>query len=458
MILLSHSGKQHSYHVAKALFNLSYLKKFVTSSYIRSPRLQRWVTNTGNQYFSRRFIEGLSGKKVDSNWRFELPEIIFRQLTGKSPKTQRAVYQRDINFDYYVAKNLNTWFSPNKSKIENRKSKIKTIPPFFPSINHSSFINKNFFWGFQGSCHSSLLRANELGISSITELATAHVTAAQKILGEEQRLLPHWADSIDNLVFPSFYEKRLKEEPHIAHMIISASDFTTQTLLDDKISKEKIIKLPLGFDLDYITPKEHLQTQSNTSSSSLKSKIENHQSTFKNRPIRLLYCGTVTQRKGIFYLLEAIKFFKKAEVELHIIGGIQGSGEAFQKYKNHFVYHPPVSQYEMFSLYKEYDALILPSIFEGFGLVIVEAMAAGLPVIATSHTMGPDVIEEGKNGYLIPIRDINSIKKSIGKMINLSEEEYNKMSVYARESVLKFTWAEYQNRLKNIIEQNLLKS
>ena len=105
-IILAHSGKQHSYQVAKALYNLNQLERFYTSSYITNSALQNYLLKQGNTFWTKRFIEGLPGKYVQSNWRFELPELLLRFQQGKSAKVQRAVYDRDINFDRYMANEL----------------------------------------------------------------------------------------------------------------------------------------------------------------------------------------------------------------------------------------------------------------------------------------------------------------------------------------------------------------
>jgi len=401
-IILSHSGKQHSYHVAKALDELGMLEKFFTSSYVKQKFLQDYFLKNGNTYFTRRFIEGISGNLVDANWRFELKEITFRKLYGKTERTQNAVYERDVLFDKYVAR-----------KIRNKS---------------------NTFWGFQGSCYESLRAAQNTGNIAICELATAHAPYAKKILGEEQKLHPEWADSIDNLVFPVEYEQHLCEEPHRADKVISASSFTTESLLYDGISPDKILYLPLGFDASKI-PFEKV-----------------YDPAFNSRPLKVLYAGTVTQRKGIKYALEAMLMLSSKDLEFYIIGGIQGSGDAFRKYKN-YIYHEPVSQSELFKFYKDFDVFLLPSVFEGFGLVIVEAMAAGLPVITTAHTMGPEVIENDKNGYIVPVGDSNAIAGALTRLKNKSSDEFYHMQNKARNSAMRFTWNAYQARLLDLVKK-----
>ncbi len=179
MFILSHSGKQHSYHIAKSLYDLNLLDTFYTSSYITNSHLQKQIEKRNNTYWSRRYIKGVPGNKVNANWRFEVKEMILRKLQGKSFATQMAVYNRDVEFDAFVA-----------DKLEKK---------------HNS--KNNSFWGFQGSCHDSLIKAKELGLTSYCELTTAHVVAAKKILGEEAHLHKEWAHTFDNLEFPAFYQK-----------------------------------------------------------------------------------------------------------------------------------------------------------------------------------------------------------------------------------------------------------
>lgn len=403
-VTVSHAGKQHSYHLANALLKLEKLDIFFTSSYIKSIWLQAYFQKTNNTYWSRRFYPGLGGKKVDANWRFEVKEVLLRKFLGKSESVQNAVYQRDADFDAYVS-----------GKLQNRKSDL--------------------FWGFQGSCHSSLQAAKTAGKIAICELATAHVASAKKILGEEIRFQPDWADSMDNLVFPAFYERRLMEEPHLADFAVAASAFTRMTLLQDSIPEEKIINLPLGFDISYVP-------------------FVQKKEGFQNRPLKLLYAGTVTQRKGIAYLLEAMEMLGKGkDIELHIIGGIQGSGKAFMSKKHLVHYHPPVSQLELFSMYSDFDVLVLPTIFEGFGLVLVEAMAAGLPIISTQHSIGPELVTEGKNGFIVPIRDSKAIAKAIESFRAMDDHSFLSCSLEARKAAELFTWNLYQNNLDAILKK-----
>ena len=78
-------------------------------------------------------------------------------------------------------------------------------------------------------------------------------------------------------------------------------------------------------------------------------------------------------------------------------------------------------------------------------------MAAGLPVITTAHSIGPELINDDQNGYIVPIRNIEAIKLSIEKIVNKTENEFQVMSKKARSSALNYSWSEYSNRLKDFL-------
>jgi len=400
-VILSHSGKQHSYYVAKALLDLGYLKTFYTSSYITSPGLQRLVNKMGWHFWTRRFMPGLGGHQVNASWRYEVKELLYRKLKGNSTKVNELVFDRDVNFDKDLSRKL-------------------------------ASLEYGVFWGFQGSCLNCLDMANRMGRKSICEMTIAHVPFAKQLLNEESVLHPEWKDSIDFNTFPSAYEQRLIEEPHKAGKVIAISQFLKSTLLKEGIEADKIHVIPLGFDAASVTFKAETAS-------------------IENRPLRLLYAGKITQRKGILYLLEAIKRFDKKDVELHIIGNLYGKGEAFGTYKDYYNFLPGISQIELFKRYADYDVLVFPSLLEGFGLVTVEAMGAGLPVITTPNTNATEVLQDGKNGYLVPIRSVDAIANAIANIRNMDNATFQTMRHNARQTALQYTWDIYRGKLASYL-------
>lgn len=388
---------------------LGVLHKFYTSSYVNSFLLKKISESRFGSFFKRRYNPNLSSSKVVANWCFEVPEIIQRKLKGRNNKSDEFVFKRDVKYDHYMA-----------NKLGSEKF--------------------NLFWGFQGSCLLSIEKANELGKYTVCELATAHVGAAQKILGDEMLLQPKWANTINNLHFPASYVDRLNKEVGLADKIVAASEFTRQSLLQEGIDKEKIVKISLGVEISQVGYKKKAFKD------------------YSSRPLKVLFSGAVTQRKGFSYIIEAFKNLNPKDIQLHIIGAITGEDNPILEEMDWVHYHGAVSQSEMFALYHNFDILLLPSLFEGFGLVIVEAMAAGLPVIASDHSMAPDIINQFENGVLIPIRNASAIQTSVEYFRNRTSEEMINHSENARKSALEFSWKNHKRHLNDFLKELPLKS
>ncbi len=402
-VIIAHSGRQHSYHVAYNLKLLNSLASFYTSSYVSSGVLQELVNTFNNSFFKKRFLDGLKGAAIHSNWLLEMPEFFARMMKADALHISRLVCERDEKFDRKI-------------------SRLLASQPF------------DIFWGYQGSCLSALQKANELDKISIVEMTMSYVPFANAILKEEARINPEWRDSIDNINYPASYEKRLTEEPFAAKKIIALSSFLKQTLIAGGADADKIHILPLGFDISRIKYSE--QTVS-----------------IDKRPLKLLFVGRITQGKGIKYMLDAVEQISSNDIELHIVGKIIGSGSEFFRRKHLYTYHASMSQEKLFSFYKEFDVFLFPSLLEGFPLAVIEAMGAGLPVITTPNTSAEELIVEGETGFTVPIRNSNAIVGAIDKFRSMNNDRFVEMRVNARNKALHYTWDTYRERLKDILAE-----
>lgn len=241
------------------------------------------------------------------------------------------------------------------------------------------------------------------------------VPAAEKSLSQEHELKNN-----DN------HFKQLNLEAKKADLVLCASSFTKYTLEQEEI-KTAIEVIPYG-----VTLKDYPFFERTNS-----------------KPLKVLFVGSLNQRKGIYYLLEAIEKLQKAnyEVELTIVGRGIFDKEMLNLFTiKNLNLKQNVTFSELINSYKESDVFVLPSICEGFAQVILEAMATGLPVISTNHTSAPDLINDGVDGFVISIRSSESI---IEKLIYLIEnpEERLKMGKLAFEKSKLFTWERFKNQL-----------
>ena len=109
------------------------------------------------------------------------------------------------------------------------------------------------------------------------------------------------------------------------------------------------------------------------------------QATRRDRPVRFLFMGLVIPRKGIHHLLEAIARIPSSAAELTIVGHMQIPREVFARYADRVTYRPTVARADVPAIMAAHDVLVLPSYFEGAGIVLYEALAAGCALIQSDR-------------------------------------------------------------------------
>jgi glycosyltransferase involved in cell wall biosynthesis len=179
---------------------------------------------------------------------------------------------------------------------------------------------------------------------------------------------------------------------HSATLLQTWSQWAKQSaIVDYGVPEEKIVVNPPGVNLNFWHPDLMMQSE------------------VVGRPIRILFVGGDFRRKGGEYLLEWYKTQDPVRYELHIV-----TREPVNTIPGVFVYHnmQPNSQ-DLLNLYLQSDMFVLPSLGECFGIATVEAMATGLPVIASDVGGTADIIEPGRNGYIIPAKDAAKLGQAI---------------------------------------------
>jgi glycosyltransferase involved in cell wall biosynthesis len=123
----------------------------------------------------------------------------------------------------------------------------------------------------------------------------------------------------------------------------------------------------------------------------------------------VLSVGTHDLRKGTPYLLEAWKRAAIPDAELHLVGPLRLAKTFLDPYAGLFRHWPHLPKSELGARYAGADLLAFPTLGDGFGLVIQEAMCCGTPVVTTPCGGGPECITDDEDGWLIPPRDIDAL-------------------------------------------------
>ena len=137
--------------------------------------------------------------------------------------------------------------------------------------------------------------------------------------------------------------------------------------------------------------------------------------------LRILFVGNVIYRKGLHTLLEAVKR-QKSNVKVDVVGGL-GAEPEYAEDMRRFVtgnglsslvtFHGALDHQPLINLYRQAHVMVMPSSYEGFGIVYLEGMGFGLPAIGTTAGAAGEAITHGKDGFLIEPDDVETLAKHI---------------------------------------------
>ncbi|TDN39583.1 glycosyltransferase [Hymenobacter sp. UV11] len=253
-------------------------------------------------------------------------------------------------------------------------------------------------YAYEDGAYASFLRAKQLRIQCLYDLPIGYWRAARRLLEAEKTRWPEWAATLTNFEDSEAKLARKDEELRLADRIFVASQFTAETLNDFPGVLRSVEVIPYGFPA-VGEPRQYADLSD-------------------GRPLKLLFVGGLSQRKGIADLFAAVATLG-SQVELTIVGrkatdNCPALNAALSRH--HWIESLPHA--EVLRIMREHDVLVFPSLFEGFGLVITEAMSQGTPVITTNRTAGPDVIQHGHNGWLIEAGTTAALQTAIEHLLH----------------------------------------
>jgi len=234
-----------------------------------------------------------------------------------------------------------------------------------------------------------------------------------------------------------------------ADVIICVSRGEAMVLKELDIDSEKVRIVPNGI------PEELLGLEADPST---------FMAAFDIKHPFVLFAGRLAENKGLEYLAEAAAHVAKErpDVKFVIVGEDGGARDGFEKrvkalgIQDNVKLTGHIQEEAVFrSAFAACDIFVLPSIFEAFGIVILEAMAMGRPCVATRVGGVPDLVSDGRTGILVEPKDPVALAKGLIKV--LDEPALAKdMGVNARKRVGKeFTWPRITDRLEHIYKEVL---
>jgi starch synthase len=274
-------------------------------------------------------------------------------------------------------------------------------------------------------------------VRCLYDLPIGYWRAGRRLLAEEAQRRPEWLPTMAGLKDSEEKLARKDEELRLADRVLVASSFTEKTLEECPFPIAPVAVIPYGAN-DIVSSQEKVDRSS------------------ADAPLRVLFVGGLSQRKGIADLFEAVDLVKP-QVELTVIG--RKSTEACAVLDVALQKHRWIESLPRERILEEmrgHDVLVFPSLFEGFGLVVTEALSQGIPVITTSHTCGPDVLTEGEDGFIVPIRDPQAIAEKL-EVLHRDRERLAAMSEAASSKAQTLTWESYRRGVVAVVREALEK-
>jgi glycosyltransferase involved in cell wall biosynthesis len=397
-----HAGRRDNYQVALALQEAGLLEKLVTDVYLPGEKevVQRLFSAVNKSEVLRlRYMKGLPSDKVS----LSLKSI---WLEG------RLKIAKDNGLSAYKDAVLG---SKARKLAENTDSALLSYSTYAKEAFQTNVVKNRFLFQLH-----------------------PHPLFVQNILKEELALTPSAAESLlkeYEMSLPAQELERLIEEPLLANGWMAASSFTARSLAKNGSDLSKIHVIPYGIDAGRYSAKQQ----------------------YKNTgKLNVLFIGSFNQRKGLSYLLEAIRLVGPKKVKLTLVGRGIMDNRLLSLYNDLDIQtRVNISHAQLVQEAHDADVLVLPSIAEGFAQVILEAMSCGLPVITTENTAGPDILTNGKDGYVIPIRNPVSIAEKLSLFI---EKKYmaEEMGRAAVITASRFTWEKFRSGVVKAYKEMLL--
>jgi glycosyltransferase involved in cell wall biosynthesis len=257
----------------------------------------------------------------------------------------------------------------------------------------------DLYVGLSGSGLPAGKKAHQQGAAYVCDRGSAHIRVQDQLLREEHAMWGVPFAGIDPRAIG-----REEAEYAEADLVTVPSSFSYRSFIEQGVSADKLRLLPYGVNVSRFKPVGEPAVGQ----------------------FDILYVGAMSLQKGIQYLVQAyhkvshpnksLTFAGAPSAEIITLLSARGLWPANTKVLGH------VPQTELKNIMSRSHVLVLPSVQDGFGMVMAQAMACACPVIASRNTGGEDLFTNGDEGYLVPIRDVDSLAERLQQLADSPEQ------------------------------------
>ena len=426
MWITSQIGAREHYAIPRVLHRSGKLEHLYTDFWASAP----W-----------RLLGKMTGKSnLATRCHAELSNTRVRGFNLQALKASRQHYANPYDGFLQVGRQFGEQVVKDLEKSEKRKLKSgKRVSAF--RLSPFAF-SSSIFFGYDTGFLEPAKWIKERGGKTIVCQMDPSRYEVDLVKAEEKRW-PSWAKR--SVEVPESYFRRREEEWAVADLVMVNSEWSKQALTKQGVPESKLAVVPLAFEPSSPRPSTlDLRLDSHTSS---------RRSTFDaRRTLRVLFLGQVILRKGIQYLIEAARLLEKEQIHFDVVGSIGISDDAVASAPPNMTFHGPVSRDRTEEFYRSADLFVLPTLSDGFALTQLEAMAHGLPVIASPNC--GEVVTDGIDGLIVPASDSNALAEAF-QLILQDPVKLEAISEATQAKVKQFSLARLGEDLESLEERLL---
>lgn len=289
-------------------------------------------------------------------------------------------------------------------------------------------------YAYETECLNTFRAARQQGVRTVLDLPSPEHDFVEDLLWEEYAKLPELLTP-GRRHFRTLQPERTarrREEFQLADAVVANSGFTARTWAGAGLPGDKIRVVPLG------------------APDPVAGGIEG--GSRGQGPLRLVWAGTFSVRKGAHYLLEAWrKWNPGAKVQLEIYGTVRLPKLLLRDLPPEIAFRGPVPRERLLDEFLRADMLVFPTLCDGFGLVVPEALSRGLPVLTTAEAGASDFIDDRRNGLIVPSRDVEALASAL-EWAAANRPSLAAMREEALLAVAGRQWTEYRQHLRQVLE------
>ena len=408
-VVIAHPEQQHSLKTAEALASHGLLGQYLTTVYYAEGSL----TKTLAGFLPGRFRAKATGRRSD-----KLPDDLITQ------------------------------FCEAQALVKLLCQNVPKLRRFYPAIrygNSDAFAAKAAHYAIEhgadiviGYDNTSpvlfeILEREAPDIVRIQDMTALNTLYMKPIYERDFLLKPDFASMLraeQSRVWDEGQLERKRRELSSAQYFLCASTVTRESLTYSGISPDCCLMLPYGVDSREFSPGRERAV---------------------GLPARFVYVGGTKELKGIAYLLDAFLAVDPSVAHLTVVGSNSLPPELLSRYEGKVNFTGVVPHSQLPDLLRTMDAMVFPSLGDGFGLAALEGMSCGLPLVCTDKSGVCDCVEDGVNGYVVPAQDERALAERVSELAS-DRNRLSRMGEASRATAQAYTWKRYGDSLCRLLQ------